>query len=774
MVWILAAVMLLAAGPARAHGILQGSSPAANTVLPSPPPEVVLAFTEPVDEAFSGLEVVGPSGRPVGGPAQISAGGVRVRSVLDEGLGPGAYTVRWRVLSRVDGHVTSGAFVFAVGAQPPPAGPEETGERVVPSLAATRWLSLLTALLLAGAVLFQTLILRPVSRLLAPETALAVREAALPVLDTLRVAAAGALLIAVVFEFAAHSAAALGGTVAPLLRRAILGPLLADTRAGWSLLARILPALVLLAPARGPWRILAPAALVWFLVVTAVIAVLGGPAALRSTHVSLIVLVGTVYALVSVIASIILPAVPDLRIPEGRWIRPAAAVLLLGGFTLTSHAVSGGPAAVAVDWLHLIAAAGWIGGLPALLLVLRALPAADRMAAGRLLVPRVSRVALASLVVLVLTGLIAARRTVGDLSGLTASLYGGTLLVKLGLVLIAALLGALNRFVLRPRVEAGVPAALDRFRRSVSAEVALGAVILLAVGVLTTVPPASVTRTVRAAPTITLGGIAGPWRVRLSISPAAPGWNDVQAAVRRETGQPVEGAHVQVILRALDHAEDRAFDLPPTSDGYAASGDFLARGWWEVTVIVRAEGRTDQTSFPLMAGDAASPAASAEARRLLDEVRREMLRHRSWREIEQISDGSGNVVRTQFEAQAPDRLAYRTSGGAEAVIIGAVRYVRDRGGTWTRDILPQSLALDGPLSVYFDGASEVRLGRDDDCDGAPCRVVLWELPRSQAQFAARVALRTGTILMLAMVAPDHYMIARPFDLGAPIRITPPP
>jgi copper transport protein len=47
-------------------------------------------------------------------------------------LAEGGYTVSWRVVSRIDGHATAGAFAFGVGVEPgqglpaPPAGPQET------------------------------------------------------------------------------------------------------------------------------------------------------------------------------------------------------------------------------------------------------------------------------------------------------------------------------------------------------------------------------------------------------------------------------------------------------------------------------------------------------------------------------------------------------------------------------------------------------------------------------------------------------------------------
>jgi|GEM_PF-223736 len=764
----------LAPARAPAHGILQGSSPRANAVLPAPPVEVVLAFNEPIDGAFSRAEVLDAEGRSQGDPAQLSANGRRLRVGLSR-LAPGAYTVRWRVLSRVDGHVTSGAFVFAVGegTQPESARPgpgtardrPAVGDRPAVPLVITRWLALAAGLLLAGTVFFEAAVLRPLRW--RPG-----RDAELPGLDPLRVFAGIAFVIASAAEFAAYAAVVLGTSAA--IRPAMLSPLLVGTRTGWGLLVRIAMALVLLAPRTTPWRILRAAGFVWFVVVAAVIVILGGPAALGSTHVTLIVLVGTVYGLAAVVAAVVLPGIPDVRIPEGRWIRPIAAGVMLWGFTITAHAAAAGPGAVVADWLHMASAATWVGGLPSLLSTLRRLSPDDRVAAGAVLVPRVSQLAAASLGLLVVTGVFAAWRTVGGLSALAGSLYGRALVVKLVFVLAAIALGALNRFVYRPRIAVRKDArALRAFRRSVAAEIALGTVILLTVGILTVTPPAAVTQSVLSIRGITLAGIAGDLRVRLVVSPAEPGWNDLQATVSRlADGAPVVVSGIRVILTALDHAEDRIVDLQSAQGGFSASGDLLATGWWEVTVAVRLAEGTVQTEFPLIVGEV-PPTASPQAEQLVREIRIAMSRYRTWREEEQITDGAGNVVRTRFEAARPDRLRYRTSGGAEAIIIGAVRYSRGGAGPWTREPLPQPLALDGPGVTYLAGASGVRMGREVPCAGETCRVLLWELERAQARFAARVGVRTHRLHSLAMVAPQHYMTWRPGALGAPVRIAPP-
>ncbi len=765
-------VVASAAATAMAHGILQGSSPRANAVFPSSPPEVVLAFNEPIDETFSRVEILSSDGNRAGGPAQVSAGGTRMRVTVGP-LPPGIYTVRWRVLSAVDGHITSGAFVFAVGTGRQPEQAARTGERPAPLLVAARWAALLSGLLLAGAVAYQAAILDPVLRRLSPGHALVVREV-LPRLRMLRVVSSVVFLAALGWEFLAHAGALLGGDPGTILRRAVLVPLIVETRGGWSLLVRGFMTALLLMPDTAAWRILRAAGLVWFVVLTAVIIFLGGPAAVQGSHVTVIVLVASVYGLASVMAAIILPGTRDVRIPEWRWIQPAAAGMLLWGFTLGSHAASGGIFASIIDWLHLAAAAVWVGGLPALLVTFRSVPDTERMALARPLVPRVSQVAGVALLIMIVTGTAAAWRNVGALRALVESFYGRVLLTKLALVLVLIALGALNRFVFRPRIASGQNGpALTRFRLSVGAEVAFAAAILFAVAVLTITPPAAVTQSSREARAVVLAGIADDLRVRLSISPGEPGWNDIEATVTRvEDGRPLTDAVVQVVLRAMDHIEDRAFGLGPSTGAYIASGDFLAPGWWEVTVQIRRGERTMETRFPLITGQV-SRVPHPEAEALLERVRREMRGYRSWREVEQIADGRGNVVLTRFEAARPDRLRYRTSGGSEVIIVGAVRYARERGGEWVRDQLPQPLVLEGPLVSYMNGAERVRFGREDICDSEPCRVLLWDLERAGASFAARVGLRTLRIHTLAMVAPEHYMTSRAYDLGARMQIVPP-
>lgn len=96
--------------PAVAHGVLIESTPRADEAARDVK-AVTLRFNSRVEPAFSQLRLTGPSGELVPLQATPSAAEPnRVAAALPP-LGPGTYTVHWRILT-VDGHVTHGSFRF--------------------------------------------------------------------------------------------------------------------------------------------------------------------------------------------------------------------------------------------------------------------------------------------------------------------------------------------------------------------------------------------------------------------------------------------------------------------------------------------------------------------------------------------------------------------------------------------------------------------------------------------------------------------------------------
>ncbi|HVH30524.1 MAG TPA: hypothetical protein VNA31_02510, partial [bacterium] len=106
------------------------------------------------------------------------------------------------------------------------------------------------------------------------------------------------------------------------------------------------------------------------------------------------------------------------------------------------------------------------------------------------------------------------------------------------------------------------------------------------------------------------------------------------------------------------------------------------------------------------------------------------------------------------------------------IIVGTARAFRSGSESWMRDVLPQPVVAEGPLS-YLRDAREVALGRTGPCDEESCQVVLWQWDRT-ITFAASVGMSTHRVYRLLMVAPEHYMTLEYRDFGAPIQIELPP
>lgn len=110
---------LVAAPRAEAHAVLNSSQPEDGATLQRSPDDVVLAFSEPIDEAASSIRVLDTQGRSVGvGKATTLAGDQKKFRLKVSPLSNNVYIVTWRVLSRIDLHVTGGTLAFGVGVSP--------------------------------------------------------------------------------------------------------------------------------------------------------------------------------------------------------------------------------------------------------------------------------------------------------------------------------------------------------------------------------------------------------------------------------------------------------------------------------------------------------------------------------------------------------------------------------------------------------------------------------------------------------------------------------
>jgi len=696
---LLVAVLALAgvgllASPASAHALLERSYPAAGASLPRAPHAMLLYFTEAPEPTLSTVSLLDSSGQTVPGvgkPAVVPGNARELRATLPS-LTDGVYTVNWRTVSKVDGHVTGGSFAFGIGVLPPAgasaaqaakSGSLSTGSTPTPAAVAGLWLLYWGLALLAA----------------AGATGLLVFRWRLPPGARIVIAAGWLVAAAGTCTMILSERAATGVPFAELFRAA----------AGRSLLAQ-----------------------------AAAVAVCGAAAFYTARR----------------------PAGPRLAVLG------AAAAGALFVHAQASHAETQSPVRllnVADQWLHMLAAGVWVGGLVWLLLGLRGLGGAEWAAAVR----RFSQLAFAAVAVIAVTGVLRAVPEVGSLGALVSTSFGVTLLIKSSLFVVLMGIAWRNRYRLVPKAAGPAPAApgvlspvmggaptapLERgagsenrlpgagapppggagaraigsLRRSVRSEAALAAIVLLVAAVLSGLPPASFVEAAgqkTASPSVTVTGsdFATTARVRLTASPGTVGPNRFTVQVRRyDSGRPLPARSVRL-----------EFSLP--SNPNVASSLGLARGpggtWtgqgtnlsidgqWDIDVVVQ-EAAT-AVDVPLRVRTRLPPeritVLRAPGQPTLYTI--QLGDGRSLQTyLEQIEPGHGVVHFTFF--QGPEREASITSASATAITpAGAdqsLKLIRfDQGhfganlsltpGRWTFRI--NAVPAGGPpLSGYFSQA----------------------------------------------------------------------
>ncbi|MFF8729918.1 copper resistance CopC/CopD family protein [Streptomyces sp. NPDC015171] len=308
----------------------------------------------------------------------------------------------------------------------------------------------------------------------------------------------------------------------------------------------------------------------------------------------------------------------------------AFAVALCLTWSASDHASAGiqVPAAIVSSTLHLLAMAAWLGGLAALLWTLRRTPAPAGLPAA---VPaRFSRLASASVTVLVVTGVYQSWRGLGSWQALTDTTYGRTLLAKLAAVAALLLAAACSRTWTARLARAAAPAParvpepaggppppadpppcpppvtpLHLLRRSVLAE-ALASVVVLALTTLltSTVPgraatertPADAPSAATGIPTASVttipfdvGTPGGHGKVQITLDAGRVGANSVQAVVYGPDGGLSAVPELRITLtlpaRRLGPLDTKVTDR----GGYWAADAFTLPlpGTWTLKATVR-------------------------------------------------------------------------------------------------------------------------------------------------------------------------------------------
>ena len=542
---IAAAALALFPAKADAHANLAESYPPPNSTLESAPDTVSITFTEPIEKALSEIRVLDRSGARVDadGGAVLSEDALTLSAALGD-LANGTYTVAWRNVSAVDGHSARGAFVFSVG-EPLAAGAGAALEDA-PALQSraepiARWLALLGGMAVVGAAVFRALVSTPaLAARGTPGVRRALRIADFRLIGVgLALFLAGSLAQLVIQASVAFDTSALGAVGAPVW------DVLAETNWGrlWI------------------WR---------------AVLIIGAGAALFAAW--------------------------RRGGGEGWTLAPTAALgaAALLTVSLTSHAAATPGVRVEAlvnDFVHLISAAVWTGGLFAFALAIsvvfrRADGGAGRRAALAAMAARFSALAGASVAALILTGAFSAWAQVTIPQAL-ATPYGAALRAKVAVVALLLALAAANLVFVRPRLR-GDGRAARWLRRLVAAEAALAAAAVLAVGFLTALEPARQVASREGIGTqdrLSFSTEAEGAALTVEIEPGRVGANEIRLSARDGFGDPITNAEdVRARLSYLDaDLGESAASMPSVGAGEFALGERIIglAGAWQVEIAMR-------------------------------------------------------------------------------------------------------------------------------------------------------------------------------------------
>jgi copper transport protein len=545
---------LLLSTAAEAHADLVRSTPPAGALLQAAPKELVLEFSEELDPSFSRVQLHDSKNQIVNaGPGTIDPANPLIMRLELQDLPRDSYTALWRSRSAVDGHIAEGSVPFGVGVAatttsliPAPGAPDPATVPPPPLDGAVRWLNLILAAVALGGVPFALLVWRP-----AVKTAMR---------DGVDVAVADARMT-------------------QTIRRLILigGAVFLLTNALYLLTQAAEAADLPLAQALG-----AP-----------VVQLLGGRSGLLIlARAALTLLLGT-------IAWRLPPAGRGAAWPW--WLALALCGGILLTFSLSAHGAAeeqGTALAVGLDWLHIAAMVAWLGGLVPLVSAIRAARQAPVQALPLArLIPRFSRLAVLCVGVLIVTGLYSYLLHIGSLDLLVATTYGRALMIKIGLFALLWLFGALNLLVLSPRLPASGNRMGRAFGRSVGIELALGALLLLAVGAMTSVAPSKTAWEAHERLGQVQEAKVDDVDLVLRVAPAQIGDNEfaVDVTDRRPNAQ---AAPAKVLLRfemaGMGMGVLQADTQTADKQRYATRGSFTTMGGrWNVEVVLRRAGFDD-------------------------------------------------------------------------------------------------------------------------------------------------------------------------------------
>jgi copper transport protein len=393
------------------------------------------------------------------------------------------------------------------------------------------------------------------------------------------------------------------------------------------------------------------------------------------------------------------------------------------------------------DFVHVVAAAVWIGGLVLF------------VAGGRQARARFPVIALAAVATLGAAGIPRAIAAFPSLASVVHTSYGRAVLVKTVLLGAVLLLAWWNR---RRFAHAGF-----------AAELLVLAGLVVAVAVLTDLRPppggaaaARPARTARPAPppadAVVFAAQDDDVAVGLAASPRGESVA-VRVTAMGGDGKGIDGLRARISGGAAE----------PCGPGCYRRTIPLPTPPRRVTVHLEGAGVRPATLRFVLPRRWPAPAATALVRRV-DRVFRELS---SVVIHEHLASSATNAITTTYRLAAPDRLAYSIVNGPKAVVIGATRWDKLPGGRWERS---QTERIREPQPFWgSDPRTNAHLLGTGTVGGRPVKVASFYDPRLPAWFVLTVDAATGRLLVLRMTAQAHFMRHRYTDFDQPMAIVPP-
>jgi putative copper resistance protein D len=169
-------------------------------------------------------------------------------------------------------------------------------------------------------------------------------------------------------------------------------------------------------------------------------------------------------------------------------IATTALLLLFFSRSMLSHAASDGDVSwtIGIDWLHMLSVSAWTGTV--LVAAVLNLTGGKGVSPQAAYITAMSRTATFALAGVLVSGLLNAWQRVAAVPDWLGSAYGIVLLAKIALVLLAAGLGGVNRFLVLPKLSHEASAA-TRFNAIIRSEAVILTGVLLLAAVLAATPP---------------------------------------------------------------------------------------------------------------------------------------------------------------------------------------------------------------------------------------------------------------------------------------------